>query len=368
MDTASAQRITHFLERRESWFAPFAALPRDWPEPEHLGFGQYLAPLVVLADHLPARGWSPLRVVPLADARTPVASGGAQYGLSVFEGLKAYRDPGGAAHLFRPREHAARLRASASRLAMPELDEDLFLDACCLAARVHDAWLPPHARGSLYLRPTILAAEEALGFRVARHHQFAVVVTPSSDPALKTVDLWAEPELTRAAAGGLGAAKTGGNYAAGLLGLMRAKEQGCDDVAWLDAATHTKLAEAGTMNLFVEIDHVWCTPPLDGTILAGVTRDSLMQLMHAQCLKVEERELDLRELAALERAGRVGGALGTGTAARVVRIASIRGPQNAVQFRDVGHAERFCRLLKAAQEGADNAPIGWRVAVADMLG
>ena len=363
MDVTSAQRIHHFLERRDNWFAPFAVLPHDWPAPEQLGFGQYLAPLVVLSDHSPASGWSPLRVVPLVEARTPVASASMQYGLSVFEGLKAYRDSLGEAHLFRPSEHAARLQASAARLGLPQLGEALFFEACRLAMRVHEAWLPPHGRGSAYLRPTIYANEEALGFRVASHHQFALVVMPCCDPALRSLHLWAEPELTRAAMGGLGAAKTGGNYAAGLLGLLRAREQGCDDVAWLDAATHSRLAEAGTMNLFVEIDNVWCTPPLDGTILAGVTRDSLMQLLRAQGLSVEERELDLRELVALECAGRLGAALGTGTAARVVRIASIRGPQHALRFRDVGRAQRFYSLLKAAQEGTSGQMAEWRVPV-----
>lgn len=363
MDTASAHRITDFLERRDSWFEPFAAVPRGWPEPEELRFGQYLAPLVVLADHSLVQGWSPLRVVPLAEARTPLASGGVQYGLSVFEGLKAYRDAEGVAHLFRPRAHAERLRASAARLGLPALSEERFLEACRLATRIHDAFLPPHGRGALYLRPTIYADEQALGFRVATRHQLAMIVMPCCDPPLKTLRLWAEPELTRAALGGLGAAKTGGNYAAGLLGMLRAKEQGCDEVGWLDAAMHSKLAEAGTMNLFIEIDRVWCTPPLDGTILAGVTRDSLMQLLRAAGRSVQERELDLRELVALERAGRVGGAVGTGTAARVVRIGSIRGPQHAVQFRDVGHAQRFCRMLKEAQEGASEGMKEWRVPV-----
>ncbi|MGQ0700038.1 MAG: aminotransferase class IV [Panacagrimonas sp.] len=336
--------------------------PLDWPEPEALGFGQYLAPYAIVADHA-ACGWSAPRIVPLAEARSPVACGGLQYGLSAFEGLKAYRAPDGHAHLFRPVEHAERLRASAARLCMPQVDPGLFVEMCRLATQVQESWLPPHGRGSFYLRPTLYADEEALGFRTASRHRLVVLVTPSSDPVLKTVNLWAEPELTRAAPGGLGAAKTGGNYAAGLLGLLRAKEQGCDDVAWLDAATHTKLAEAGTMNLFVEIDRVWCTPPLDGTILAGVTRDSLMRLMRDEGLEVAERVLDLNELVRLERAGRVGGAIGTGTAARIVRIASITGPRTRLSLRDPGHAERFSRMLKSAQEGSVMALPQWRHAV-----
>lgn len=360
MDIESAHRIQAFIERRDQWFGAFAAPPSDWPAPEQLSFGRYLAPLVVRSRWSPAAGWSAIQVVPRGDVQVSVASGTVQYGLSVFEGLKAYRAPDGSAHLFRPAEHAARLRASAARLGMPQIDEALFLQACREAVRIHEAYLPPQGRGSLYLRPTLAASEEALGYRAAIEHQFSVTVMPCCDPPLKTMMLWAEPELTRAAAGGLGAAKTGGNYAAGLLGQLRARERGFDDVAWLDAATHTRLAEAGTMNLFVEVDRTWITPPLDGTILAGVTRDTVIRLLRAEGLKVEEADLDLRELAHLERAGRVGGAFGTGTAARLVRISAIRGACASVQFRDAGHAMRFARMLKEAQERRRNDDhLGW---------
>ncbi len=340
-----------------------ARRPADWPAPEQLGFGQRLAPWVICAEHRDGEGWSSLHAVPLAEAHSPLASGGLQYGLSVFEGLKTYRDPDGDAHLFRPREHAERLARSARRLGMPVVPENLFVEACVLASRLHDDFLPPHARGSLYLRPTILADEEGLGFRVARTHRLAVIVTPCSDPPPKTVNLWAEAELTRAAIGGTGAAKTAGNYAAGLLGLQRARERGCDDVAWLDGATHTRLSEAGTMNLFVQIDDTWCTPPLDGTILAGITRDSLMTLMRWNGIAVQERSLDLSELSALARMGRLGDALGCGTAARIVRIASIRGDGMTLRFDDGAQVDRLRDLLKRCQEGVDAYCGPWRRAV-----
>ena len=246
---------------------------------------------------------------------------------------------------------------------MPVVPEDLFIGACALASRLHEDFLPPQGRGSLYLRPTVFADEPGLGFRVATSHRLAVIVMPCCDPPPRRLRLWAETELTRAAIGGVGAAKTGGNYAAGLLGLQRARQRGCDDVAWLDAATHTRLAEAGTMNLFVQVDGAWCTPPLDGTILAGVTRDSLMTLMRWSGNPVQERTLDLRELGELARAGRVGEAMGCGTAARIVRIDSIRGEKASLQFADGPLVDHLREQLKRCQEGADGHCAPWRRAV-----
>lgn len=341
---------------------PVATRPANWPEPEQLGFGQYLGDWMVAADHT-SSGWSAPVAARLSDTRTPVASAGVQYGLTVFEGLKTFRGPDGQAHLFRPYEHAARLRQSALRLGMPVVSDELFVEACRMASRIHEPLLPPFGRGSLYLRPTLMADEEALGFRVASRHRFSVAVTPSSEPVLKTFRLWAERELTRAAPGGLGAAKTGGNYAAGMLGLIKSRERGCDDVLWLDSATHSKLGEAGTMNLFVEIDHRLCTPPLDGTILAGVTRDTLIRLAREEGVVIEERELPLDELSTLERAGRVGCAFGLGTAARLVRIREIVDGGRAIGFHDVGRAEHYFKRLKVVQEGGVEAHAEWRVAV-----
>lgn len=345
-----------------------APLPPDWPEPEALAFGQYLAPYLVHAGHGVDTGWG----TPTVNSRnaTPlaVATGGLQYGLSVFEGLKAYRAPDGTAHLFRPRDHARRLQASARRLGMPEPPEELFMTLCQLAVQVHARFLPPHGRGSLYLRPTLYAEEEVLGLRPATHHRLAIVVTPCCDPPLKALRLWAEPEMIRAAAGGLGAAKTGANYAAGLGGLLRAKELGYDDVVWCDARTHTQLGEAGTMNVFVQIGEELLTPPLDGTILAGITRDSLVRLLRAEGIAVSEQTVTLDDLAHAQMAGQLGTAFGVGTAARLARIAEISDGTRRLLFPDTGLAARLCATLKQVQEGATHALREWRVAVPGLGG
>lgn len=340
-----------------------APLPSDWPAPEALGFGQYLAPWLVHASHGIETGWNAPTINPRNTTPLAIATGGLQYGLSVFEGLKAYRDPQGNAHLFRPRDHARRLQASAQRLGMPEPPEDLLMTLCRLAVQIHARFLPPHGRGSLYLRPTLYAEEEVLGLRAATRHRLAIVVTPCSDPPLKTVRLWAEPELTRAAPGGLGAVKTGANYAAGLGGLMRAQALGYDDVVWLDALKHQQLAEAGTMNLFVQIGDELLTPPLDGTILAGITRDSLLRLLHAEGIAAFEHAISLDDLAAAQIAGQLGAAFGVGTAARLVRIAEIESSVGTLRFPDNALVAKLATLLRGAQDGSTHMLREWRVPV-----
>jgi len=341
-----------------------APLPPDWPEPEDLGFGLYLGPYLIETGHRAESGWSAPSVTPRAASPVPMASGAVQYGLSVFEGLKAYRDPDGAIHLFRPQAHLRRLQASARRLCMPAPPEDLLMTLCRLAVQVHAALVPPHGRGSLYLRPTLFAEEEGLGLRAAARHRLSIAVTACSDPQPKTLRLWAEPELIRAAPGGLGAAKAGANYAASMAGLQRARERGFDDVAWLDAGTHTQLGEAGTMNLFVQIGTELITPPLDGTILAGITRDSVITLLRERGVRVLEQPIELDTLLAAQSAGMLGGAIGTGTAARIARISAIGDGVREIQFTDRGLAADIGAALKQVQEGRASAThADWRVAV-----
>jgi branched-chain amino acid aminotransferase len=340
-----------------------APLPADWPEPEALGFGRVLGPYLAHAQHGDDSGWHAPSISARSALPVPVAGGGLQYGFSVFEGLKAYRNADGQIHLFRPRDHARRLQQSAQRLVMPEPPEELFMTLCQLAVQVHARYVPAHGRGALYLRPTLYAEEDALGFRPATKHRLAVAVTPCSDPLPKSMRLWAETELIRAAPGGLGAAKTGGNYAAGLAGQMRARANGFDDVVWLDALTHRELAEAGTMNLFVQIGDEVLTPPLDGTILAGITRDSVLRLLRADGVRVSEHRVTLDELAAAGMAGQLGTAFGVGTAARLVTISEINDGTTAIRFRDTGLAGRLYERLKQVQEGTTHALREWRVAV-----
>ncbi len=342
-----------------------ASRPPDWPEPEALGFGQYLGAYLVESQHIDGGGWSAPCLTPRTASSAAIAGGAVQYALSVFEGAKAYRDARGGLHLFRPLDHVARLQASARRLCLPEPPTELCLQLFDLAVQMHAALIPAYGRGSLYLRPTVFADEECLGLRPARRHRLSIVVTPCSDPLLKRLRLWAEPEFIRAAPGGLGAAKTGANYAAGLSGLVRARERGYDDVVWLDAHTHTQLGEAGTMNLFVQIGDEVLTPPLDGTILAGITRDSVMQWLRAQGIPVLERTITLDDLRNARLAGTLGTAFGTGTAVRVTLIESIGDGEHELQFTDTGLAAKVSHALKQIQEGGDRQYAHWLTPIVD---
>ena len=285
-------------------------------------FGQRLLPTVWHAEHEGGH-WAAGGLRPLAAVPVPVAGGTVQYALSVFEGLKAYRDTVDGAHLFRVADHARRLQASARRLALPAVPEALFVTACRDLVRAVAAELPVGDAGALYLRPTLYACDEGLGLRPGRRHGFTVVANPCIDPPLKSVRLWAEPQLSRAAPGGIGGVKAAANYAAGIGGLLAAQARGYDDVLWLDAVTHAELSEAGTMNVFAEIDGVLYTPPLDGTLLAGITRDTVLQLAPALGLQVAEAAIPLTTLRSAAADGRLGAVFGTGTACRLVSISEI---------------------------------------------
>lgn len=343
---------------------PPSRWPDGLPEPEVLGFGRHVAPFVVYAEHDEHRGWSQPAVQPREALRLDIASAGLQYGLSVFEGLKAYRDADDALHLFRPLQHIRRLQRSAQQLCLPVMPEALLMTMARRAVEMHRDWVPPHRRGSLYLRPTLYACEESLGLRRAARHALAIVATPCSSPDTTTPKrLWAERDLVRAPLGGLGAAKTAANYAASVYGAQAARARGCDDALWLDAAEHRYLGEAGTMNVFVALRGRVLTPPLDGSILAGITRDAVLSLLPEFGLQVEETAIALDDLLRWQRSGDLREIFGVGTAARVAPVAEIVWDGARVAAAGGDLAARLAQRLADLQDGAAADAYGWRVPV-----
>ncbi|WP_031465860.1 branched-chain amino acid aminotransferase [Sciscionella sediminilitoris] len=292
------------------------------------GFGAYFTDHMAVASWTADTGWHDRRVTALAPFSLHPAAGVLHYAQEIFEGLKAYRHEDGGIRLFRPWRNARRFTDSARRLALPPLDEADFVRSLEALVRADADWVPAgEGEQSLYLRPYLFASEAFLGVRSATEARYAVIASPSSGyfSGDSGVQLWITEEYTRAGKGGTGAAKCGGNYAGSLAAQQEAREHGCDQVLYLDAADRSKLEESGTMNIFlVTSDRKLVTPEL-GTILEGVTRASLLALAEEHGLTPVERAIGLDELRTGCREGTVTEVFAAGTAAVVTPITGFRG-------------------------------------------
>jgi branched-chain amino acid aminotransferase len=331
-----------------------------------LGFGAYFTDHVALMEHDESAGWGPPRIVPAGTSTVQLASGALQYGLSVFEGLKVFRSVAGGLRVFRPDMHARRFAASARRLCLPPVDPSVFVDVVVALAAVDADWCPPAGKGAIYVRPTLFASESFLGVRPAKQHRLVVLQSPVDSywaDGEHPLRLWAETEYVRAAPGGTGAAKTGGNYACSLLAARRAQERGFDQVLWLDAIARQRLEEAGTMNVWVRLADRVITPPLDGTILAGVTRDSCLALLRSWGVHAEERAVTLGELADARARGELVEMWGSGTAAVIAPISELAWEGHIVRPSGGDLALRLRAAIEAIQDGTAPDTFGWMVPV-----
>jgi branched-chain amino acid aminotransferase len=292
------------------------------------GFGVHFTDHMYVATWTPDRGWHDARVKPYGPFSLDPASAVLHYAQEIFEGMKGYRHADGSVWGFRLEENAARMRRSAHRLALPELPEDDFLAAVEALVQVDSEWVPSGGETALYLRPFMFASEVFLGVRPAKHVTFAVIASPVGayfSGGVKPVSIWLSEEFSRAAPGGTGAAKCGGNYAASLLAQQEAIEHGCDQVVFLDAVSHSAVEELGGMNLFlVQADGTIATPELNDSILAGVTRASVIDLAEKLGHKVDERRVTIDEWREGVASGDVVEAFACGTAAVVTPIGTLR--------------------------------------------
>lgn len=295
---------------------------------EDPGFGTVFSDHMAVAHWSQDKGWHKAQIVARAPFQLDPASAVLHYGQEIFEGLKAYRGKDGRVLLFRPEANARRFSRSADRLAMPEMPEQLFLDCVKELVKIDAAWIPQGDDASLYLRPFMFANEAFLGVRPSREYIFCVIASPSGayfKGEGKPVTIWVETELSRAAPGGTGAAKCGGNYAASLEAQAKATENGCDQVAFLDVVERRWVEELGGMNVFFVLDgKTLVTPPLKGTILPGITRDSLLVLAKEAGLSVEERGYSFDEWRADAASGRLSEVFACGTAAIITAVGQIR--------------------------------------------
>lgn len=293
------------------------------------GFGKTFTDHMLVMRYTAEAGWHDGEIIARAPFQIDPACAVLHYAQEIFEGMKAYRTSDGGAALFRPDANAARFRNSAERMAMPPLPADVFQNAVSALVRVERSWLPASGAGSLYLRPFMFASEVFLGVRPANEFIFAIIASPAGGyfkPGADAISLWVSQKFSRAAPGGTGAAKCGGNYAASLLAQVEAKQAQCDQVVFLDALEGQWVEELGGMNIFfVFADRSIATPPLDGTILPGITRDSVIILARDMGLRVRETPYSLAQWRADAEGGMLAEAFACGTAAVVTPIGQVRG-------------------------------------------
>jgi branched-chain amino acid aminotransferase len=330
------------------------------------GFGRVFTDHMALIRYNETQGWHDAQIT----ARKPLvldpATAVLHYAQEIFEGMKAYRLADGSTALFRPDANAARFRASAQRMAMAQLPDDLFIESVKALVRADADWFPPVDGGSLYLRPFMIASEAFLGVRPSAEYLYLVIASPAGNyfkGGAPAISLWVSQDYTRAAPGGTGAAKCGGNYATSLVAQAQAIKMGYDQVVYLDAAERRWIEELGGMNLFfVFADGSLQTPPLSGTILPGITRDALLTLARDEGLTVREEPYAIDQWRADAISGHLTESFACGTAAVVTPVGSVTTDEGKFTIGAGGPGQTTQRLrerLVAIQRGTAADPYGW---------
>jgi len=289
----------------------------------NIKFGKQFSDHMFVADYKDGE-WQNLKIVPYAPITLSPACAAIHYGQSVFEGMKAYKNESGEIYLFRPEENARRINESGARLCMPEIPEELFMEAVKQLVEIDADWIPAIDGASLYIRPYLFASEELLGVRPADEYKFMIFTAPVATYYADEVHVKIETEYSRACEGGVGFAKAAGNYAASLYPAKLGQEQGFRQLVWTDAKEHKYIEEAGTMNIMFHIGDTLITPNTDlKTTLAGITRDSVLTLAKELGVKVEERRVTVDEVIEAAKNGTLKDVFGTGTAATIAQVSSI---------------------------------------------
>lgn len=334
-----------------------------------LSFGHVFTDHMFMMNYREGQGWYDPRIVPFQKLSLSPAAMVFHYGQEVFEGMKAYRSGRGEALLFRPDMNARRCNASCRRLCIPEIPEEDFVQAVKAAVKMDEAWIPGDPGTSLYIRPFIIATDEFLGVAPSKTYLFMIILSPSGSyyaSGMAPVGIWIEDDYVRAVRGGVGHTKTGGNYAASLIGQVKAHDAGYTQVLWLDGVERKYIEEVGAMNIFFKIDGRVITPALNGSILPGVTRDSVIALCRSWGLSVEERRISLEELLGAQRDGRLEEVFGTGTAAVISPVGRLRHQDSIMTIADgkTGPlSQRLYDSLTDIQWGRAEDRFGWTVAV-----
>ncbi|MCF0143058.1 MAG: branched-chain amino acid aminotransferase [Parasporobacterium sp.] len=334
-----------------------------------LGFGKIFTDHMFVMDYEEGKGWFNPRVIPYQSFEMDPASVVFHYGQTMFEGLKAYKGEDGQIYLFRPDMNAKRANRSNERLCIPELPEEYFIEGVKAVVDVDKDWIPTEPGTSLYVRPFIIPTDVFLGVAPSATYKYIVILSPSGAyyaEGLAPVGIWIEDEYVRAVRGGMGFAKTGGNYACSLIGQVKAHADGYSQVLWLDGVERKYIEEVGAMNIFFKIGGKIVTPMLQGSILPGITRDSVLTLCREWGMEVEERRISVEELIEAQKSGALEEVFGTGTAAVISPVGKLRYKDDVMVIGDGGIgpvSQKLYDTVTGIQLGKLEDTHGWRVKV-----
>ena len=344
--------------------------PKAKPDYSALGFGKYFTDHMLVIDYIADKGgWQEPEIVPYADFGLNPATTVLHYAQGIFEGCKAYKTKEGKITLFRTKDNLARMNRSASRLCMPNFDIDTVYNALVELIKVDQDWIPTDEGKALYIRPTMMGTDGALGVHASKDYKFYVILSPVGAyyaNGLKPTKIHIEDFYVRAAIGGTGEAKCIGNYAASLLAGEQAQKKGYDQVLWLDAQEKRYVEEVGSMNMFFVLDGKVVTPALNGSILPGITRDSAIKVLKAHGYEVEERKVSVDELIKAYEEGKLDEAFGTGTAAVIspVGLISYKGKDMVINNNEMGKITSFLYdTITGIQTGKVADELGWVIKV-----
>jgi len=299
---------------------------------ENVPFGKYFTDHMLVVDYEKGK-WKTPSIMPYQPLQLDPSLAALHYGQAIFEGIKAYKDADGEAHIFRPYDNFRRFNISAERMQMPAVPEEIFIEGMRQLIEIDKNWIPARDNHALYIRPFMFSSDEAIGVRPSDKYKFLIILSPTGPYYATPMRIYVEEKYVRAVEGGYGFAKAAGNYGGSLLASAEANRKGYDQVLWMDAFEHKYVQECGTMNVFFIIDNIAITPGLEtGTILEGVTRDSTITLLKDMGYKVEERDLSIDEILEAYKAGKINEIFGTGTAATISLIKELKYKEYIMNF------------------------------------
>lgn len=349
-------------------FTPSDNLKEKIQDESQLGFGKYFTDHMFIMNYQTGKGWHDPRIIPYQHINLDPSCLTFHYGQTVFEGLKAYRNQDQIL-LFRPDENFKRMNLSSDRLCIPRFDEELVLRGLKKLIDIERDWVPHQSDSSLYIRPFVFADEFFLGVHASNSYQFIVILSPSGpyySSGLDPVKIYVEEKFVRAVPGGMGEAKTGGNYAVSLIGQVEAEAKGYSQVLWLDGIERKYIEEVGAMNIFFVIEDKIITPELNGSILAGITRKSVLELLRNQGANVEERRISIDEVVTAYQNGKLQEVFGTGTAAVISPVGELlyRDQKMIINDNQIGPvSQKLYDDLTDIQWGRKQGPAGWSIEV-----